>query len=134
MQVNYKTEISGTVETAVTKITDALLKEGFGVLTRIDLHTKIKDKLNKMISPTVILGACNPTLAYEAFNSNPDVASLLPCNAVVREIVPGLISIELAKPSAYDWCRRLVRKGFLTEETKGSFRAVPGMKVNIVER
>jgi uncharacterized protein (DUF302 family) len=100
MQVNYKTEISGTVETAVTKITDALLKEGFGVLTRIDLHTKIKDKLNKMIPPTVILGACNPALAYEAFNSNPDVASLLPCNAVVREIVPGLISIELAKPSA----------------------------------
>ena len=100
MKVNYKTEISGTVETAVTKITDALLKEGFGVLTRIDLHTKIKDKLNKMISPTVILGACNPSLAYEAFNSNPDVASLLPCNAVVREIVPGLISIELAKPSA----------------------------------
>ncbi len=100
MQVNYKTEISGTVETAVIKITDALMKEGFGVLTRIDLHTKIKDKLNKMISPTVILGACNPTLAYEAFNSNPDVASLLPCNAVVREIVPGLISIELAKPSA----------------------------------
>jgi uncharacterized protein (DUF302 family) len=67
---------------------------------KTDLHTKIKDKLNKMISPTVILGACNPTLAYEAFNTNPDVASLLPCNAVVREIVPGLISIELAKPSA----------------------------------
>ena len=100
MQVNYKTEISGTVETAVTKITDALMQEGFGVLTRIDLHTKIKDKLNKIISPTVILGACNPNLAYEAFSTNPDVASLLPCNAVVREIVPGLISIELAKPSA----------------------------------
>ena len=100
MQVNYKTEISGTVETAVTKITEALMKEGFGVLTRIVLHTTIKDKLNKIMSPTVILGACNPTLAYEAFNMNPDVASLLPCNAVVREIVPGLISVELAKPSA----------------------------------
>ncbi len=100
MQVNYKTEISGTVETAVIKITDALLKEGFGVITRIDLHTKIKEKLNKTIPPTVILGACNPSLAYEAFSINPDVASLLPCNAVVREIVPGLISVELAIPSA----------------------------------
>ena len=49
--------------------------------------------------PTVILGACNPNLAYEAYTANSDVASLLPCNAVVREIAPGKISLELAAPS-----------------------------------
>jgi uncharacterized protein (DUF302 family) len=49
--------------------------------------------------PTVILGACNPNLAYEAYTANSDVASLLPCNAVVREIAPGKVSLELAAPS-----------------------------------
>jgi uncharacterized protein (DUF302 family) len=98
--VNFKREISGTVEEAVVKVTQALQSEGFGVLTRIDLHTKIKEKLGKDISPAIILGACNPGLAFEAYSANPDVASLLPCNAVIRELAPGRISLELAKPTA----------------------------------
>jgi uncharacterized protein (DUF302 family) len=72
---------------------------GFGIMTRIDMHAKIKEKTGKDIVPTVILGACNPNLAYEAYHANPDVASLLPCNAVVREIAPGTISLEYAAPS-----------------------------------
>jgi uncharacterized protein (DUF302 family) len=99
MRINFKKELSGTMETVIEKVTKALLEEGFGVLTRIDLHTKIKEKLNKTILPTVILGSCNPSLAFDAYTLNSDVASLLPCNAVLREIQPGKISIELAKPS-----------------------------------
>jgi uncharacterized protein (DUF302 family) len=74
--------------------------EGFGVLTRIDFHLKMKEKLGKDVKPTVILGACNPKLAYEAFQANTDVTALLPCNAVVRETAPGKASVELALPSA----------------------------------
>jgi uncharacterized protein (DUF302 family) len=81
-------------------VTDALKGEGFGILTRIDLHSKIHEKLGKDLRPTIILGACNPQLAYEAYQRNPDVASLLPCNAVIRDIGSGKISIELAKPSS----------------------------------
>ena len=62
-------------------------------------NTKIKEKINKDIRPTVILGACNPQLAYEAFLENPDVASLLPCNAVIREIGEEQVSVELARPT-----------------------------------
>ncbi|MGZ3699760.1 MAG: DUF302 domain-containing protein [Bdellovibrionota bacterium] len=98
--INFKTETTGTVEQVVGKVTQALQAEGFGVLTRIDLHAKIKEKLGKDIAPAVILGACNPTLAYEAYSANPDVASLLPCNAVIRELAPGRVSVELAKPTA----------------------------------
>ncbi|MCB0418652.1 MAG: DUF302 domain-containing protein [Bdellovibrionales bacterium] len=98
--INFKKEIAGTVDGAIERITEALKKEGFGVLTRIDLHSKIKEKLGKEIAPAVILGACNPQLAYEAYTANSDVASLLPCNAVVREVGPGRISVELARPSA----------------------------------
>ena len=98
-EVNFKKEVSGEVETCVAKVTEKLKEQGFGVLTRIDLHTKIKEKINKDIRPTVILGACNPQLAYEAFQENSDVASLLPCNAVIRDIGEGRVSVELAKPT-----------------------------------
>jgi len=98
--INFKREIPGTIDQAVERVTKALGAEGFGILTRIDMHSKIKDKIGKDIIPTVILGACNPMLAYEAYTTNSDVASLLPCNAVVREIVPGKVSLELAKPTA----------------------------------
>lgn len=100
MSINFKREIADTVDHAIERITKALGAEGFGILTRIDMHSKIKEKTGKEIIPTVILGACNPMLAYEAYTANSDVASLLPCNVVIREIAPGRISLELAKPTA----------------------------------
>jgi len=97
--INYKREIPDTFDSAIERATKALGAEGFGILTRIDMHSKIKEKTGKDIVPTVILGACNPNLAYEAYTANSDVASLLPCNAVIREIAPGKISVEFAAPS-----------------------------------
>ncbi|MDP4027699.1 MAG: DUF302 domain-containing protein [Gallionella sp.] len=98
--INFKREITDTFDHAIERATKALGAEGFGVLTRIDMHSKIKEKIGKELIPTVILGACNPMLAYEAYTANSDVASLLPCNAVVREIAPGKISLEFVKPTA----------------------------------
>ncbi|MGE5468799.1 MAG: DUF302 domain-containing protein [Ignavibacteria bacterium] len=97
--INFKREIADTLDHATDRATKALAAEGFGILTRIDMHAKIKEKTGKEIVPTVILGACNPNLAYEAYTANSDVASLLPCNAVVREVAPGRISLEFAAPS-----------------------------------
>lgn len=98
--INFKREIDATLDEAIARATQALAAEGFGILTRIDMHAKIKEKTGRDIVPTVILGACNPMLAYEAYTANSDVASLLPCNAVVREIAPGKCSLEFAKPTA----------------------------------
>ncbi len=98
--INLKQELVGTVGPMVEQVTQALKAEGFGVLSRIDLHAKIDEKLGKKIPEVVILGACNPGLAFEAFSANPDVASLLPCNAVVRDVGGGKVSVELAKPTA----------------------------------
>lgn len=98
--INFKREINATLDQAIERATKALAAEGFGVLTRIDMHSKIKEKTGKDIIPTVILGACNPNLAFEAYTANSDVASLLPCNAVVREIAAGKISLEFVKPTA----------------------------------
>lgn len=99
MSINFKREISDNQANAIERVTKALAAEGFGILTRIDMHSKIKDKTGKDIIPTVILGACNPMLAYEAYTANSDVASLLPCNAVIREVAAGRQSIEFAKPT-----------------------------------
>ena len=98
--INFKREIQATVDEAIERITQALKQEGFGVLTRIDMHAKFKEKLGEDVLPVVILGACNPQLAFEAYARAPDVTSLLPCNAVVRDLGQGRVSIELAKPTA----------------------------------
>ena len=100
MDINFKREIDDTFEHAIERATQALAAESFGVLTRIDMHSKIKEKTGKDIEPTVILGACNPNLAYEAYSADSNVASLLPCNAVIREIAPGRISLEFVRPTS----------------------------------
>jgi len=97
---NLKQMVTGPLPDVLERVTMALQKEGFGVLTRIDLHQKFKEKLGKEMAPVVILGACNPQLAFEAYSKNPDVTALLPCNVVLRELSPGQISVEIAKPSS----------------------------------
>ena len=98
--INFKREITDTFDHAIERATKALAAEGFGILTRIDMHSKIREKTGKEIVPTVILGTCNPNMAYEAYTVNSDVSGLLPCNAVIREVAPGTISLEFAKPTA----------------------------------
>lgn len=99
-QVNFKREMNLSVEAAIDQITEALKIVDFGILSRIDFHLKMKEKLGKDIQPLVILGACNPSLAFEIFQKNKDVTSLLPCNVVIRELGAGRVSIEIAKPTA----------------------------------
>ncbi len=98
--INFKREIQATVDEVIERITQALKQEGFGVLTRIDMHAKFKEKLGKDVPPVIILGACNPQMAFEAYSRASDVTSLLPCNAVIRDLGQGRVSVELAKPSA----------------------------------
>jgi uncharacterized protein (DUF302 family) len=99
-EINFKLLVSGEPEAVVTRVTEALKDEGFGVLTRIDLHSKIQEKLGEKIASTVILGACNPPLALAAYRRNSDVASVLPCNVVVREVAAGRQSVEFARPTS----------------------------------
>ncbi len=98
--INLKRTVTGDLEGVISRLTESLKVQGFGILTRIDFHAKMKEKLGQDMPPVVILGACNPALAFEAYSRTPDVTSLLPCNAVVRELASGRYSVELAKPSS----------------------------------
>ena len=73
------------IEEAVNKTTAALGDVGFGVLTRIDVHTTLKEKLNEDLRPYAILGACNPGLALRAVKVEPHVGLLMPCNVLVQQ-------------------------------------------------
>lgn len=92
-------EVSGDLESVCNRVTESIKPAGFGVLTRIDFHKKIEEKLGEKVMPTVVLGACNPKIAFEAFQQSTDVALLLPCNISVRETAPGKIHVEAIRPT-----------------------------------
>ncbi len=83
---NYKREVKLSYEAAVEKVKAELKKEGFGVLTEIDVKATLKSKLNVDFDKYIILGACNPPFAYQSLQAERDVGIVMPCNVIVYEM------------------------------------------------
>ena len=85
-------------ETALMKIKDELKQEGFGVLTDIDVQATLRQKLNVDFRKYRILGACNPTFAHQALQTENRIGTMLPCNVVVQELPDGQTEVAAINP------------------------------------
>ncbi len=96
----FNISLKGDMQSIREQVTAELQKEGFGVLTEIDVAATLKKKIGVERKPYLILGACNPQLANQAINADPDIGLLLPCNVVLREEDDGSINVGFMDPVA----------------------------------
>ncbi len=85
-------------EDAIVRVTEELKKEGFGVLTEIDVQATLKKKLDVDFRPYRILGACNPPFAYKALQAEPNIGLMLPCNVIVQDAGNGKTEVAAVDP------------------------------------
>jgi uncharacterized protein (DUF302 family) len=96
--VGFEVRVDLSFEQAIARVTDALREEGFGVLTTIDVRKTLAEKIGTDFRDYVILGACNPRLAYRALSTRADAGLLLPCNVTVEREVDGRVLVRIADP------------------------------------
>lgn len=100
MSYYYSKKVQADFEEVVSRVTQALKEEGFGILTQIDVKDTLKKKLDVEFRNYRILGACNPPFAYQALQAEDKVGTMLPCNVIVQETLQGEIEIAAIDPSA----------------------------------
>jgi len=98
MQMSFDLHLDLGLEPSIDKITTSLKAEGFGILTRIDVHKTFKEKLDADFREYVILGTCNPKIAWKAFNHDSRVGLLLPCNETDEAAESGGYDVSIIHP------------------------------------
>ena len=109
---------------AVSRATEALKTEGFGVLTEIDVKATLKQKLDVEFRPYVILGACNPPLSHRALEAERDIGLLLPCNVIVQETAGGKVEVSAVDPVASMKAIENPKLAAIAEQVRGKLKGV----------
>ena len=100
MKYYISKKIDATFEQAIDEVKEALGIEGFGVLSEINMHEKLKDKLDVDFRRYVILGACIPAYAFKALQSEDKIGTMLPCNVIIQELGKNVIEVAAVDPIA----------------------------------
>lgn len=100
MKYYIEKTVSCSFDEAIFKVTEELKKEGFGVLTTINMSEKLKEKLNVDIEKYTILGACNPPAAYKALQAENKIGTMLPCNVIVQKLSDKEVEVAAVDPVA----------------------------------
>lgn len=100
MSYYFSKTLSTDFDTAIARVTEELKKEGFGVLTEIDVKETFKKKLDVDFRKYRILGACNPNFAFEAIRAEDKIGTMLPCNVIVQEHEDGKVEVTAVDPIA----------------------------------
>jgi uncharacterized protein (DUF302 family) len=95
--IGFEVRLDQEFDMALESVVSALKSQGFGVLTRIDVHTTLREKLGEDFRKYTILGACNPPLAHKALSTDPVVGLMLPCNITVEALDDGCL-VRIANP------------------------------------
>jgi len=100
MSYHFSKTLNPSFEEAISKATEELEKEGFGILTEIDVKVTLKKKLDVDFRNYRILGACNPHFAHQALQAEDKIGTMLPCNVIVQEKQPGKVEVSAVDPIA----------------------------------
>jgi uncharacterized protein (DUF302 family) len=100
MSYHFSKRLDIPFDQAVSRVTEALKREGFGLLTDIDVSATLKAKLGEDFRPYRILGACNPQLAHRALQLEDKIGTMLPCNVIVQQHADGAVEVSAVDPVA----------------------------------
>ena len=124
MQYYFNKIVQMTFEETIEKVTEELKKEGFGVLTEIDVKAALKKKIDVDFRKYRILGACNPSFAYKALLAEDKIGTMLPCNVVVQEREDGKVEVAAVDPIASMQSVQNESLGEIAEEVQSKLKKV----------
>ncbi len=124
MSYSFSKTVQYDFAEAIEKVTEELKKEGFGVLTEIDVKETLKKKLDVDFRKYKILGACNPTFAYKALLAEKEIGTMLPCNVIVQETDNNTIQISAIDPVASMMAVRNDQLGEVAKEVQAKLQRV----------
>lgn len=124
MSYYFSKRIDTTFDDAVARVTEELKKEGFGILTEIDVKETLKKKLDVDFPHYKILGACNPPYAYKALQAESKIGLMLPCNVIVRAMKEGGVEVAAIDPVASMQAVKNPDLGNIAQEIQGKLKKV----------
>ncbi len=124
MTYHFSKVLAMPFEQAISKVTEVLKKEGFGILTEIDVRETMKKKLEVEFRNYKILGACNPSLAYQALQAEDKIGTMLPCNVIVQQHAESEVEVSAVDPVASMQVIENPQLGAVAEQVRSKLKAV----------